>query len=406
MTIKLLETNTRVPIKLWTADVEQEALQQLRNTANLPFIHNHVAAMPDVHFGKGATIGSVIATKGAIIPAAVGVDIGCGMTALMLPFSIDRLGGDAKLSELRHSIERSIPTGRYKYNEMDDRRAAAFTSLGEINLPIAKPGENSRIISNAGLQLGTLGGGNHFIEICRDTQNRAWIMLHSGSRNIGKHLADRHIDKAKDLMKKYFIDLPDPDLAYLVQGSEEFKAYLKDLMWAQAYAKANRHEMLLRVLREVWRVVYGPDSVENPESILNILFKIDCHHNYTKQENHFGHNVWVTRKGAVSARDGEFGIIPGSMGVKSFIVKGKGNLESFCSCSHGAGRKMSRKKARASFTVEDLITQTSGVECRKDDAVIDEIPSAYKNIDEVMENQSDLVEVFTELKQVICIKGA
>jgi tRNA-splicing ligase RtcB len=405
MPIKKVLSETRVPVKVWTDDVEDEAVQQLKNTANMPFVFKHVAAMPDVHFGRGATIGSVIATKGAIIPAAVGVDIGCGMAALKLPFSIDTLGGDARVAELRHSIERAIPVGPYGYKELDEMRTEAVIALGENSLHTARmaPGENERIIKNGNLQLGTLGGGNHFIEICRDQQNMTWIMLHSGSRNIGKCLAERHIDKAKDVMKKYFISLPDPDLAYLAQGTPEFQAYLADLLWAQSYAQKSREVMMHRVLEQVWRHVYG--YAPNTKMVMPTLFRVDCHHNYTKQENHFGANVYVTRKGAVSARDGEFGIIPGSMGTKSYIVKGKGNAESFCSCSHGAGRRMSRTKAKQMFTTADLEQQTAGVHCRKDADVVDEIPGAYKSIDQVMESQTDLVDVMFELKQLICIKG-
>lgn len=400
MPIKKVLNGVNVPVKIWTENVEAQAEGQLLNTAQLPFIFKHVAAMPDVHFGRGATIGSVLATKGAIIPAAVGVDIGCGMCAVKLPFSVDRLGN---LSDLRNSIERSIPVGRHGYQELDERRGAAFLALGESSLDTMKgpPGQVTNLFKTAQRQLGSLGGGNHFIEICHDEQNMAWVMLHSGSRNIGKTLAERHIDKAKDLMKRYFIDLPDPDLAYLAQSTPEFKDYIKDLFWAQNYAKASRNEMMLRVLREVFRAVYGPEVTPN----LGVLFRVDCHHNYTNMENHFGSNVYVTRKGAVSAREGEFGIVPGSMGTKSYIVKGKGNADSFCSCSHGAGRRMSRTKAKASFTVEDLAKQTAGVECRKDLDVLDEIPGAYKDIDEVMQNQSDLVDVLFTLKQIICIKG-
>lgn len=396
-------SETKWPVKIWASDLEAEAEQQARNTANLPFIFKHVALMPDAHFGKGATVGSVLATRGAIIPAAVGVDIGCGMAALKLPFSADRIGGPTELAILRHSIERSIPVGHHGYKELDDRRGTAFLELGENSISDIKgpPGFSTNLHKNATLQLGTLGGGNHFIEICRDQQGMAWIMLHSGSRNIGKVLAERHIEKARGLMKDYFIDLPDPDLAFFAQRTPEFKAYLKDLNWAQKYAKASRKEMMLRVLREVWRAALGPDATFD----LQTLFHIDCHHNYTAQENHFGYNVWVTRKGAVSAYEGEFGIIPGSMGVKSFIVKGKGNPDSFCSCSHGAGRRMSRTKARAQYTVDDLAAQTSGVECRKDADVIDEIPAAYKDIDQVMANQADLVDPVFELKQIICVKG-
>ena len=395
-------SDTRLPVKVWATDLEPEAEMQVKNLANLPFIHKHVAVMPDAHAGKGSTIGTVIATHGAIIPAAVGVDIGCGMCAVKLPFTIDALGGDEKLRSLRHSIERSVPTGRHGNKDVSDRVNVAFDRLGMNSIQMTDS-EGFRIISNSLLQLGSLGGGNHFIEICRDKENGAWVMLHSGSRNIGKCLAERHIEKAKDLMKQYFITLPDPDLAYLAQRTPEFKAYLTDLHWAQNYAEQNRHEIMLRVLGEIQYVMCG--NKENTEAWSSTFFRVNCHHNYTQMENHFDKNVYVTRKGAVSARDGEYGIIPGSMGTRSFIVRGRGNVESFKSCSHGAGRRMSRTKARATFTAQDLEAQTQGVECRKDNAILDEIPGSYKDIDVVMANQADLVEVVYELKQVVCIKG-
>lgn len=317
----------------------------------------------------------------------------CGMCAVKLPFKIDALGDS--LDKLRSSIERSVPVGFNENKEPTDRTLRVFDWLGI-------PGHSKSVNLDKGLkQLGTLGGGNHFIEICEDAEKNAWVMLHSGSRNIGKSLAEIHIQKAKGLMDEYFINLPDPDLAYLVQKTVEFDSYIKDLRWAQNYAKENRNEMMLRVLKDVSYYVYGEDK--GPEFMTT--FRVDCHHNYTQMENHFGSNVWVTRKGAVSAREGELGIIPGSMGTQSYIVKGKGNLESFCSCSHGAGRRMSRKKARDTFTQEDLIAQTNGVECRKDTDVIDEIPGAYKDINLVMANQADLVEVVYELKQLLCVKG-
>jgi tRNA-splicing ligase RtcB len=400
---RVITTNTKFPVKVWASDLEEEAERQVVNTANLPFIFRHVALMPDAHFGRGATIGSVLATRGAIVPAAVGVDIGCGMTAVKLQFGSELLGSPSQLAELRHSIERAVPVGRFGHKELDERRGQAWIDLGENTLDQVKgpPGYNTNLVKNAQLQLGSLGGGNHFIEICRDKQDQVWVMLHSGSRNIGKVLAERHIEKARDIMKAYFIDLPDPDLAFFAQRTPEFKAYITDLQWAQRYAKANRHEMLLRVLREVYRHIFGPAVAFD----LSTLFHVDCHHNYTAMENHFGHNVWVTRKGAVSAKAGEFGIIPGSMGTRSFIVRGKGNPESFCSCSHGAGRRMSRTKAKAQYNLADMASQTEGVECRKDEDVIDEIPAAYKDIDQVMANQADLVEPIFELKQLICVKG-
>lgn len=387
-------SDTKRPVKIWASDIEAEAEQQVRNMGNMPFIHSHVAVMADAHAGKGSTVGTVIATRGAIIPAAVGVDIGCGMCAVKLPMKID-LFGDS-LAALRSSIERSVPVGFNSNKEVTKRVEDALMA---ISGPMTtKKGFN---LDKVAKQLGTLGGGNHFIEICQDTNNDAWVVLHSGSRNLGKTLAEVHIDKAKDLMKRYFIDLPDPNLAYLVQGTDEFKAYLQDLLWAQQYAKANRNEMMLRVLKDVSYAVYGEDK----GSEFMTSLRVDCHHNYTAMENHGGHNIWITRKGAVSARQGELGIIPGSMGTKSYIVEGLGNEESFCSCSHGAGRKMSRTKARATFTAEDLAKQTAGVECRKDSGVIDEIPGSYKDIDIVMENQKDLVKPLYTLKQLICVKG-
>lgn len=378
-------SDTLKHIKIWTDDIEEEAIIQLKNIANLPFIHHHVAVMPDAHAGKGSTVGTVIATQGAIIPAAVGVDIGCGMRAVKLPFKIDLLGDS--LDKLRASIERSVPVGFNSNNELNERTK-------KISIEMNLTGKHA-------LQIGTLGGGNHFIEICKDENNDAWIMLHSGSRNLGKTLAETHIDRAKDLMKEYFINLPDIDLAYLAQNTIEFDMYLKDLTFAQIYAKENRNEMMIRVLKDISFHVYGEDKGQE----FMTLFLVDCHHNFTRMENHFGKNIWITRKGAVSAREDEYGIIPGSMGTKSFIVKGKGNLESFCSCSHGAGRSMSRTMARKKFTIEDLINQTSGVECRKDADIIDEIPGAYKSIDKVMENQNDLVSIVHTLNQLLCIKG-
>jgi tRNA-splicing ligase RtcB len=381
----------RVPVKIWTNDVEAEAETQLLNVSGLPFIHKHVAVMPDVHAGKGSTIGTVIATKGAIIPSCVGVDIGCGMCAVKLPVKIDSFD---KLVQLRASIERSVPVGHNSNRNTTERVDKTIDSLG---FPTVIPSSMVKIAS----QVGTLGGGNHFIEICQDQNNDAWVMLHSGSRNIGKVLADIHINGAKDLMKKYFIDLADKDLAYLVQNTPEFESYIHDLHWAQNYAKANRNEMMLRVLKDISYHLYKEDR--GADSLTSL--RVDCHHNYTQMEHHFGENVWITRKGAVSAKAGELGIIPGSMGAKSFIVEGLGNPESFHSCSHGAGRAMSRTKAKSLFTKEDLAKQTEGVECRKDADAVDEIPSAYKNIDEVMANQADLVKPLYTLKQILCVKG-
>lgn len=409
--MKVLFENKR-PIKIWTENVEAEALQQLKNMANMPFIFKHVAVMPDVHAGKGSTVGTVIATSGAIIPAAVGVDIGCGMCAVKLPIAIE---GFENLPALRSAIETAVPVG---FNQHQTIKPATEKALKDLMTKHGRlPGQNGPafpggVTSDSKMlaQLGTLGGGNHFVEICQDTEGGSWIVLHSGSRNLGKTLADYHINEADGLMKKYFIDLPDPDLAYLAQGTPEFKAYIDDLLFAQDYAAANRRLMMDAVIEQVFRHVFNGPAPYDWIYYLGMaqmdgMERIDCHHNYTSQENHFGKNVWITRKGAVSARPGQLGIIPGSMGTKSYIVEGLGNPESFCSCSHGAGRIMSRTKAKATFTKDDLAAQTEGVECRKDADVIDEIPGAYKPIDEVMENQKDLVKPIFELKQILCVKG-
>jgi len=383
--------NARVPVKIWARKVEDQALTQLKNIAALPFVFKHVAAMPDVHLGKGATVGSVIATEGAVVPAAVGVDIGCGMCAVKLKgVTSSRL--DGKLPELRRQIERSVPVG-FNENRDPDARArnwARWSEFGELHKGV------QGLKTKALRQLGSLGGGNHFIEVCVDTEDGVWVMLHSGSRNIGKSLAERHIGSAKGLMKKMFIDLPDPDLAYFASGTPEYDAYLRDLLWAQDYALTNREIMMARVLDQVGRALGV-----TPESELSV----NCHHNFAIMERHFERDVLVTRKGAVRARAGDMGIIPGSMGTKSYIVRGKGEPESFMSCSHGAGRAMSRTEARRRFGAADLARQTEGVECRKDEGVVDEIPASYKPIEEVMANQSDLVEIVAELKQALCVKG-
>ncbi len=391
--MKVLE-NTKIPVKCWATDLEAEAEQQVRNLATLPFIHSHVAVMADAHAGRGSTVGTVIATKGAIIPAAVGVDIGCGMCALKLPLQLEELGD---LKKLRHSIERAIPVGMNANQNITESAGKAFKALGEIS-EFAK--SHHVPFEKSVHSIGSLGGGNHFIEICGDKTGTAWIVLHSGSRNIGKRLADIHIDKAKGLMKQYFISTPDADLAYLAQGTPEFDSYLHDLHWGQRFAMANRTEMMDRVLREV---LYHTENLNLYKD--NNFFRVNCHHNYTNLEHHNGQNVFVTRKGAVSARKDEWGIIPGSMGTETYIVQGKGNEDSFDSCSHGAGRRMSRTKAKQCFTREDVDKQTAGVECRKDSGVIDELPGSYKDINEVMKNQEDLVTPVFKLKQVICVKG-
>lgn len=391
-------SDTKVPIKIWDNKevTDYKSVEMMRNMANMPFIHKHIAVMPDYHLGKGAVIGSVIATKGAIVPAAVGVDIGCGMSAVKLPCDIDVFtSADKTVGEIRSKLEAVIPVGTLSNKIVTNRVGTVINKFTDVKADI-----DQKTMKRAAQQIGTLGGGNHFIEICGDIQNGSWIMLHSGSRNVGNVLARHHIDKAKGLMKQYFINLADRDLAYLTQGTPEFQDYIHDLMWAQNFAKENRDEMMTRSLQIL---IDHFDWETSPVFLKRGM--IDCHHNYTSLENHYGANVYVTRKGAVSAKKGEYGIIPGSMGAKSFIVKGLGNPESFCSCSHGAGRVMSRSEAKRKFTTKDLKEQTKGVECRKDSATIDEIPAAYKDIDEVMANQADLVKPVYQLKQILCIKG-
>lgn len=386
----------RVPIKLWAPleEVESGAIDQLVNTANLPCVFKHVAAMPDVHQGYGATVGSVVACTGAVIPGAVGVDIGCGMMAAQLPFTASDL--PESLKDLRAEIEWSVPVG-FNAHKTPVEEAIAWAGWFRFE---ELPDTLQNLSGKATAQLGTLGGGNHFIEVCLDTKQQVWVMLHSGSRNIGKSIAEVHIDQAKELMRQYMITLADPDLAYLAEGTPQFDAYWNDLQWAQAYALKNREIMMQRVLRAVAKVL-----LKDWRAPIEPLLQVNCHHNYAEREHHFGRNVIVTRKGAVRARTGDMGIIPGSMGARSFIVRGKGNPESFHSCSHGAGRRMSRGKAKGTFTLADLEAQTVGVECRKDAEVLDEIPGAYKDIDQVMANQADLVEIVAELKQVLCVKG-
>ncbi len=389
MSIKQIISDTRVPVKIWASEIEPEAIGQLRNTANLPFVFKWVAVMPDVHWGMGATVGSVVATRDAVCPASVGVDIGCGMIAAKIKGVRGEALGD--LARLRHQIERSVPVGFNDNKTITDSVSGwdGWQKWGDLS----QMHDRDKALA----QVGTLGGGNHFIEVCVDTKGEVWVVLHSGSRGIGNKLASGHIDNAKGLMKRMFIDLPDPDLAYFAAGTPEFKAYMHDLLWSQDYALENREEMMRRVLRDL-KAHLGLD-------ILEVERKVNCHHNFAKMEHHFGENVLVTRKGAVRAQVGDWGIIPGSMGTRSYIVEGLGNPESFNSCSHGAGRRMSRGKARKNFTREDLIAQTAGVECRKDSEVIDEIPGAYKPIETVMADQDDLVAIRYELKQLLCVKG-
>jgi tRNA-splicing ligase RtcB len=383
------------PVKLWTQadDVEDVALAQLRNIANLPYIHKHVAVMPDVHYGKGATVGSVIAMKDAVSPAAVGVDIGCGMAAVRTNLTSADLPDD--LGALRSAVEAAIPVGFNMHDRpVDFERGNPGAPGTEHWFAMERLHPNvQKDAGRAARQVGTLGSGNHFIELCLDTQDRVWLMLHSGSRHIGKVIADAHIKIAKEL--PHNADLPDLDLAVFLANTPEMKAYRHDLDWAQQYAMNNRTTML-RLYKQVMRQFFPTFTSE---------FEVNAHHNYVSEENHYGTNVLVTRKGAISADVGQYGIIPGSMGTRSYIVKGLGNPESFRSASHGAGRRMSRNKAKKMFTADDLAEQTKGVECRKDAGVVDEIPAAYKDIEQVMANQADLVTVEAELRQVMCVKG-
>ncbi|MBI4434259.1 RtcB family protein [Candidatus Uhrbacteria bacterium] len=385
-----------VPVKLWAdpTAVESAALDQLRNIAALPWVVHHVAVMPDVHLGKGATVGSVIAMRGAVSPAAVGVDIGCGMAAVRTNLTANRLPDDLK--RLRSAIEAAIPVGFAHHaspivDEIGGAIAREATALMARFRSLTL--EVQRLAGKAHCQIGTLGGGNHFIELCLDTEGRVWLMLHSGSRNIGKELAEVHIARAKTLAHN--VHLPDRDLAAFLAGTPEMDAYRRDLYWAQEYAALNRTVMLRRY-QHVLRKDFPDVTFEAP---------ISCHHNYVAEEVHFGETLFVTRKGAIRAGHDDLGIIPGSMGTKSYIVRGLGNPESFESASHGAGRRMSRGEAKRRFTAADLAAQTAGVECRKDAGVVDETPGAYKPIDEVMASQADLVTVVAELKQVLCVKG-
>lgn len=398
MPIKRTISKGRVPVKIYTDEVEAEAMQQLYNIAQLPFVHNHVAAMPDVHYGKGATVGSVIPTKGAIIPAAVGVDIGCGMNAIRLSIKAKDLPD--KLRAIRLGIEESIPVG-FNMHKSDRARQSTIRALsGGLDRIISKHKKiyslQKRPYQTWVRQIGTLGGGNHFIELCIDENDDIWVMLHSGSRGVGNAIGQYFINLAKKDMGQHIVNLPDKDLAYFQEGAKHFDDYIEAVEWAQDYATANRREMMHFILQTLRKKL--PKFGITKEAI-------NCHHNYISQEKHFGENVFVTRKGAISAGIDELGIIPGSMGAKSFIVRGKGNPQSFCSCSHGAGRKMSRSAAKRKFVEQDVVNQTEGVECRKDKGIIDEIPDAYKNIESVMQNQNDLVDVVHTLKQIICIKG-
>ena len=393
--MKVIHEEGSRPIHLWTDDIDEKALAQLRNAAKLPFVHPHgVAAMPDVHLGIGATVGSVLATHRAIIPAAVGVDIGCGMIAAKTNIKLEQLPDS--LEPLLHSIERGIPLGAGGRHQGDKKIEEKYLRVAPPPLGVLEVYGKAR--AKAAEQLGTLGSGNHFIELCGDENHDVWLMLHSGSRGIGNQIGSYYIEQAKKLMEKFYITLPDQDLAYLPDGTREQRDYVEAVNWAQKYAFTNRIEMLAEFMRCLRHEVPSLDVKVIDEAI-------NCHHNYVEMEHHYGKDVYLTRKGAIRARLGDLGIIPGSMGVKSYIVRGLGNPASYHSCSHGAGRKLGRRQARERFTVQDLEAQTQGVTCRKEEAFVDEIPEAYKNIDTVMANQKDLVEVVHTLKQVMCAKG-
>lgn len=404
-TYETLLTEQGAPVKLWAkgVPVDEKAKQQLLATAKMPFIFKHVAAMPDVHVGLGSTIGSVIPTKKAIIPAAVGVDLGCGMMAVRTSLTAKDLPDN--LRAIRLAIEKAVPHGRtggrHRRDEgawhnppaLVDKRwaelAPKFSQIAEKHTHLAR--------TNNHHHLGTLGTGNHFVELCLDELDRVWVMLHSGSRGVGNAIGRTFIEKAKDDMRVHQRNLPDEDLAYLEEGTKHFNDYVEAVNWAQHYAKVNREVMMKHTLQALSREIPRPFTSKEEA--------VDCHHNYVQQEQHFGETVWVTRKGAVSAKRGQMGIIPGSMGARSFIVRGLGNAESFHSCSHGAGRIMSRTQAKKAVSLKEHQADIAHVESRRDAAVIDETPRAYKNIDDVMAAQQDLVEIVHTLRQVVCVKG-
>jgi tRNA-splicing ligase RtcB len=405
---ELLEVQGGRPVKMWTrgVPVEAAAKQQLEKLAQMPFIYRHVAVMPDVHLGKGSTIGSVIPTLGAVIPAAVGVDIGCGMMAAKTTLRAADLPDS--LGKLRSAIEQAIPHGMTpktrnakgrdlgSWHSLPAAAEAAWLTLKDEFDEICRKWPKLRNTNNY-KHLGTLGSGNHFVEVCLDEEGFVWLMLHSGSRGVGNAIGSHFIELARQDMRRHMVNLPDQDLAYLEEGTQHYNDYVQAVGWAQKFARINREVMMQNLIAAVRKAIPKPFETH--------VEAVNCHHNYVQQERHFGKDVLVTRKGAVSARAGELGIIPGSMGAKSFIVRGKGNPESFNSCSHGAGRLMSRTEAKRRFTLADHARATEGVECRKDEGVIDEIPMAYKDIDAVMHAQRELVEVVHTLKQVVCVKG-
>ena len=388
----------------FASEVDDLTLQQARETASMPFIHPHVALMPDAHYGKGSSVGTVIPTVDAIIPAAVGVDIGCGMIAVSTPLKASSLAG-RDLAQLRESIESAIPMSKGGYNRALDRFPFTQQRLDALSALVEpEPGRFEVDLSrspNWKFQLGTLGGGNHFIELCLDQDDNVWLFLHSGSRGVGNKIAQRHIKVAQKLCDVFHIQLPNPELAYIPQGVPEFGAYLRELNWAQRFALENRAEMMDRFLRAFAHWL-GEDVANAPYLE---QARINTHHNYTTTEHHGGRDVWLTRKGAIDAHEGKLGLIPGSMGTKSYVVRGKGSAAGLCSAPHGAGRRYSRNKARELFTVEDLAARMEGIEYRHGEAWVDEIPDAYKPIDQVIADAEPLVEVVAELRQVLNVKG-
>jgi tRNA-splicing ligase RtcB len=394
------KVNEKLITFLDPAKIEPQAMAQLNNIAELPFVFKHVAAMPDCHLGKGATVGSVIATKGAVIPAAVGVDIGCGMIAVKTRFHAKHLPDN--LDDVRRGIERRIPLGMGGKNNKPT--ATSEPRIAELHEKQINAGRSANYYSGVADwtgQLGSLGSGNHFIELSLDEEQRLWVVLHSGSRGVGNRLATKHIKIAQKLMEKYFISLKDADLAYLSEGTSEFDDYIIDLLWAQEFALANREEMMDRVLTELSYRFYNEDGHQDEIEV----DRINCHHNFTQREAHMGHNVWLTRKGAIQMRAGQKGVIPGSMGTRSYIVSGLANPAAFHSAPHGAGRRFSRGEARRRFTMDDMRAQMGDVCYRHEEALLDEIPGAYKDIDEVIEDSRELVRVEHTLKQILNVKG-
>jgi tRNA-splicing ligase RtcB (3'-phosphate/5'-hydroxy nucleic acid ligase) len=378
----------------WASDIEDATLAQAAATARLPFVDGHVALMPDAHIGLGATVGSVIPTRGAVIPAAVGVDIGCGMIAAELPFTSDALGDD--LSTLHARIARAVPAGVNQGHQADQQKNARWPTTPASELVT----RSQKMWAKATTQFGSLGSGNHFVEVCLDERDHVWVVLHSGSRGVGNLVAKHHIEGAKSLMARYFIDLDEPDLAYLVEGTPEFAAYIADMLWAQDYAAGNREAMLDAVVGQI--AGWLGDGLD----VVDVVQRINCHHNYTEREHHRGQNVWLTRKGAIRARAGDLGVIPGSMGTRSYIVRGLGNPASYQSCSHGAGRRLSRGQARRQLDEAGLVAAMAGKAWNGDArALLDEDPRAYKDVDQVMADQQDLVAVEHTLTQILNYKG-